>query len=173
MPFADVEEFDCDVINHSECIGDDYMLLECLEEEVTDDNIVFRFFFLIGFVGWNAVSSKEDAFKLYNDHAFKLGFSVHKKNQKFKARLPIVSEWRSNANMEDFHCKEGLVEIMVTESKLLKHANKVYTIGAYNCGDLEKVSKNDIATCSAWRREMLKKFSDLISASKLNINAQE
>ncbi|KAI5683645.1 hypothetical protein M9H77_04873 [Catharanthus roseus] len=34
MPFADVEEFNCDVINYSECIGDDSMLLECLEEEV-------------------------------------------------------------------------------------------------------------------------------------------
>ncbi|KAI5678705.1 hypothetical protein M9H77_09655 [Catharanthus roseus] len=33
--------------------------------------------------------------------------------------------------MEDFRCKERYVEMMVSESKLLKHANKVYTIGAY------------------------------------------
>ncbi|KAI5653167.1 hypothetical protein M9H77_30354 [Catharanthus roseus] len=33
--------------------------------------------------------------------------------------------------MEDFRCMEGYVEMMVTESKLLKHANEVYTIGAY------------------------------------------
>ncbi|KAI5682464.1 hypothetical protein M9H77_03692 [Catharanthus roseus] len=30
-------------------------------------------------------SSEEDAFKLYNDHAFRLGFSVRKGNRKFKA----------------------------------------------------------------------------------------
>ncbi|KAI5661212.1 hypothetical protein M9H77_20535 [Catharanthus roseus] len=33
--------------------------------------------------------------------------------------------------MEAFRCKEGFVEMIVTESKLLKHANEVYTIGAY------------------------------------------
>ncbi|KAI5662263.1 hypothetical protein M9H77_21586 [Catharanthus roseus] len=33
--------------------------------------------------------------------------------------------------MEDFCCKEGYVKMIVTESKLLKHANEVYTIGAY------------------------------------------
>ncbi|KAI5664948.1 hypothetical protein M9H77_24271 [Catharanthus roseus] len=31
------------------------------------------------------VSSEKDAFKLYNDHAFRLEFSVRKGNQKFKA----------------------------------------------------------------------------------------
>ncbi|KAI5673043.1 hypothetical protein M9H77_13407 [Catharanthus roseus] len=30
-----------------------------------------------------------------------------------------------------FCCKEGFVEMMVTESKLLKHANEVYIIGEY------------------------------------------
>ncbi|KAI5683310.1 hypothetical protein M9H77_04538 [Catharanthus roseus] len=109
----------------------------------------------------------------------------------------VVSEWRSNANMEDFHCTEGYVEMMVIESKLFKHANEVYTIGAYRlfeeqfmkfleycrglvvCNEvvvlamLGKVNKKDIASYSAWRREMLMKFSDLISASKLNINARE
>ncbi|KAI5676906.1 hypothetical protein M9H77_07856 [Catharanthus roseus] len=33
--------------------------------------------------------------------------------------------------MEDSRCKEGYVEMKVTESKLLKHANEVYTIGTY------------------------------------------
>ncbi|KAI5671364.1 hypothetical protein M9H77_11728 [Catharanthus roseus] len=40
-------------------------------------------------------------------------------------------------------------------------------------GDVRKVSNKDIAGYSAWRREMLRKFSDLIFASELNINAQE
>ncbi|KAI5680899.1 hypothetical protein M9H77_02126 [Catharanthus roseus] len=160
IPFANVEVFNCDVINHSECIGDDFMLMECLEEEVT---IVVETLIEDSLVG--SVVSSEEAFKLYNDHAFKLGFSVRKGNQKFKTRLPIVSEWRSNANMEDFRYKEGFVKMMVTKSKLLKHANEF--------GDLGKVSKKDIAGYSAWRREMLRKFSDLISARELNINAQE
>ncbi|KAI5680828.1 hypothetical protein M9H77_02055 [Catharanthus roseus] len=42
----------------------------------------------------------------------------------------VVSEWKNNTNMEDFRCKEGYV-MMVTESKLLKHANEVNIIGAY------------------------------------------
>ncbi|KAI5680940.1 hypothetical protein M9H77_02167 [Catharanthus roseus] len=46
-PFVDMEEFNCDVINHSSCIG--------------------RRNSLVGTV----VSCKEDAFKLYNDHAFR------------------------------------------------------------------------------------------------------
>ncbi|KAI5676360.1 hypothetical protein M9H77_07310 [Catharanthus roseus] len=96
--------------------------------------------------------------------------------------------------MENFHCKEVFSETMVTESKLLKHANEVYTIGACrlfekqfmkfpnycqelvgssNFGDVGKVSKNDIVNYSAWRREMLRRFSDLISTSELNINARE
>ncbi|KAI5683295.1 hypothetical protein M9H77_04523 [Catharanthus roseus] len=33
------------------------------------------------------VSFQEDAFKLYNDHAFRLEFSIHKGNQKFKRRV--------------------------------------------------------------------------------------
>ncbi|KAI5668840.1 hypothetical protein M9H77_18693 [Catharanthus roseus] len=103
--------------------------------------------------------------------------------------------------------------MIVTESTLLKHANEVYTIGAYrlfeehfmkfpkycqglvaildkyifkrwtkdidislgssSIGDVEKVSEKDIASYSALRREMLKKFSDMISANELNINAWE
>ncbi|KAI5683046.1 hypothetical protein M9H77_04274 [Catharanthus roseus] len=103
--------------------------------------------------------------------------------------------------------------MMVTESKLLKHANEVYTIGAYrlseeqfmkfleycqglvvipdkyilkrwtkdidlnlgnnNVGDIGKIRKKDIVDYRSWRREMLRKFSYLISASELNINARE
>ncbi|KAI5662877.1 hypothetical protein M9H77_22200 [Catharanthus roseus] len=46
--------------------------------------------------------------------------------------------------MEDFDCKEGYVEIMVTESKLLKHANEEYTIGVYRlvvCNESKYVYK--------------------------------
>ncbi|KAI5676898.1 hypothetical protein M9H77_07848 [Catharanthus roseus] len=61
MPFADVKEFNCDVINHSECIGDDSMLLECLEERTVVETSIEDS--LVGSV----VSSEADAFKLYND----------------------------------------------------------------------------------------------------------
>ncbi|KAI5650456.1 hypothetical protein M9H77_36461 [Catharanthus roseus] len=37
-------------------------------------------------------------------------------------------------------------------------------------GDAKKVNKKDIARSSVWRRDMLRKFSDLISASELNMN---
>ncbi|KAI5671876.1 hypothetical protein M9H77_12240 [Catharanthus roseus] len=239
MSFGNVEEFNCDVINHSSCIDGDSMIPKCLEEEVT--NSLVR----------SVVSSEEDAFKFYNDYAFRLGFSVYKGNQKFKAacktkhfmglqrrvtknnagylqelkdsgvsiaaglrvlkkttntvsefefhwkslmdkfgchndsclsrlynlrekwcpifskdffsgvvlsfqrneitnhaiskRLSkrttlcdfycifdeVVSEWRSNTNMEGFCCTEEYVQMMITKSKLLKHANEVYTIRAY------------------------------------------
>ncbi|KAI5677708.1 hypothetical protein M9H77_08658 [Catharanthus roseus] len=123
----------------------------------------------------------------------------------------VVSEWRSNANMEEFRCKQGHVEMKVPDSKLLQHANGVYNIGTYrlfedqfmnfleycqellapNDGehvwakdidvsggssgvtDARKGSKNDMVGSSVWRKEMLMKFSDLISASELNMNAQE
>ncbi|KAI5647969.1 hypothetical protein M9H77_33974 [Catharanthus roseus] len=116
--------------------------------------------------------------------------------------------------MDKFGChNDRYAEKMVTESKLLKHANEVYTIGAYwlfeeqfmklseycqglvaipdkyilkrwtkdidlslgssNVGDLGKVSKKNIGGYSAWRREILRKFSNLIFASELNINALE
>ncbi|KAI5675637.1 hypothetical protein M9H77_06587 [Catharanthus roseus] len=81
VSFVDVEEFNCDVINHSSCIGDDSTLLECVEEEVTaivetliEDSLVR-----------SVVSFEEDVFKLYNDHPFRLVFSVCKENQKLKA----------------------------------------------------------------------------------------
>ncbi|KAI5676569.1 hypothetical protein M9H77_07519 [Catharanthus roseus] len=47
------------------------------------------------------------------------------------------------------------------------------SLDSSNFGDVGKVSNNDIAGYSAWRREMLRKFSHLISVSKLNINARE
>ncbi|KAI5674097.1 hypothetical protein M9H77_14461 [Catharanthus roseus] len=40
-------------------------------------------------------------------------------------------------------------------------------------GDAKKVNKKYIAGSNVWRRGMLKKFSDLIFASELNVNAQE
>ncbi|KAI5653355.1 hypothetical protein M9H77_30542 [Catharanthus roseus] len=63
---------------------------------------------------------------------------------------------------ESAYFYEGSVEMMVTESRLLKHANEVYTIGTYgsSVGDVGKVSKKDIAGYSACRREI-----------ELNINA--
>ncbi|KAI5662636.1 hypothetical protein M9H77_21959 [Catharanthus roseus] len=36
MPFVDVEEFNCDVINHSSCIGDDSIFLAYAKEEITN-----------------------------------------------------------------------------------------------------------------------------------------
>ncbi|KAI5661684.1 hypothetical protein M9H77_21007 [Catharanthus roseus] len=91
MENCDLEEFNCNVINHSESIGVDFMLLEYLEEEVTCNNVkclvlnavVIEISIEDSLVG-SVILSEEDAFKLYNDHAFGLGFSVHKRNQKFK-----------------------------------------------------------------------------------------
>ncbi|KAI5653270.1 hypothetical protein M9H77_30457 [Catharanthus roseus] len=122
----------------------------------------------------------------------------------------VVSEWRSNANMEDFRYKEGLFEeqfmkfpkyyqelVMFNEVGILYfHCLRIFNIlyvqaipdkyilkrwtndidlilGSSSVGDLGKVSKIDIASSSAWRREILRKFSDLISTSELNINARE
>ncbi|KAI5654586.1 hypothetical protein M9H77_31773 [Catharanthus roseus] len=47
------------------------------------------------------------------------------------------------------------------------------SLGSSSVSDVGKVSKKDIASYSAWRRQMLRKFSDLISTNKLNINALE
>ncbi|KAI5664665.1 hypothetical protein M9H77_23988 [Catharanthus roseus] len=44
--------------------------------------------------------------------------------------LKVASEWRSYANMEDFLCNQGLIEMKVPDLKLLQHANG-YTIRAY------------------------------------------
>ncbi|KAI5666432.1 hypothetical protein M9H77_16285 [Catharanthus roseus] len=47
------------------------------------------------------------------------------------------------------------------------------SLGSSGVGDVGKVGKKDIAGYSAWRREILRKFSDLIFASELKINARE
>ncbi|KAI5673365.1 hypothetical protein M9H77_13729 [Catharanthus roseus] len=123
----------------------------------------------------------------------------------------VVSKWRSIVNVEDFRYNQGHVEMKFPDSKLSRHANRVYTIGAYKLfenqflkfleycqglvvcndgehrwtkdialsqgssgvGDAEKVNKKDIVGSSVWRREMLRKFPDLISASELNVNTRE
>ncbi|KAI5657585.1 hypothetical protein M9H77_26378 [Catharanthus roseus] len=45
--------------------------------------------------------------------------------------------------------------------------------GSRGVSDAKKVNKKDIAGSSVWKREMLRKFSDLISTSELNVNARE
>lgn len=183
----------------------------------------------------------------------------------YRIFVEVISEWRSNENMEDFPCNQGHVEMALPNSKLLQHANGIYTIEAYllfeeqfmkfpeycqglvlsNDGqhvyeiwhpdmisirhtvvfnehtmcisctckmfnevgvlcshclrimnfhcvqvipdkyilkrwkgnreieNAEKVNKKDIEVSSVWRRQMIRKFSDLISASELNVNARE
>ncbi|KAI5659331.1 hypothetical protein M9H77_28124 [Catharanthus roseus] len=50
----------------------------------------------------SVVSSEEDAFKLYNNHAFRLGFSVLKGNQKFKVGC-------KTQYLKQFYCyKQGM-----------------------------------------------------------------
>ncbi|KAI5661784.1 hypothetical protein M9H77_21107 [Catharanthus roseus] len=218
MPFADVEDFNCDVMNFSSCIGDDYLLLECLEEEGTRGKAYTKVdvrtsckvmieFWLNDEGGW--IVSRYD---VSHNHGFrrvtknntgylqefkdskvsidaglrgfdKAGWRFASIGNKHLIGVVFVSEWKSNANMKDFCCKEGYVKMIVTESKVQKHANEVYTIGVYklfeeylggtSIGDVEKVSKKDIAGCSAWRRYMFKKLSNLISASELNLHARE
>ncbi|KAI5682716.1 hypothetical protein M9H77_03944 [Catharanthus roseus] len=90
-------------------------------------------------------------------------------------------------NVSDSNCFNILMEYI-----LLGHTNYLktslwnsrsiakgfwYPIMASMCmssgvGDKEKVKKKDISISSVWRREMLRKFSDLISASELNVNAR-
>ncbi|KAI5653543.1 hypothetical protein M9H77_30730 [Catharanthus roseus] len=254
MLFVDIEEFNCDVINHSSCVGDDFIFLECLEEEDTCKDIVD-----FGFVCYSSNKGKGEKahtkvdfrsgckamieFRLNDDdywtvsrhdvshnHGFcdvnqrhfmhsqrqftknnagylrKLkdsevsittGLSFEEASWRFASMgnnhpitlmtdqsaamaaaigvaFPIVSEWRSNTKLEDFRCKEGYVEMMVTESKFLKHVNEVglaYAMRAStsSVGNVRKVSKNNIAGYSAWRRKMLRKFSNLISANKLSV----
>ncbi|KAI5677173.1 hypothetical protein M9H77_08123 [Catharanthus roseus] len=45
--------------------------------------------------------------------------------------------------------------------------------GSSGVGDARKCSKNDMVGSSVWRRGMVRKFSNLISASELNMNAWE
>ncbi|KAI5674000.1 hypothetical protein M9H77_14364 [Catharanthus roseus] len=72
-----------------------------------------------------------------------------------------------------------IFNILCVQTILNKYILKRWTkdidlsLGSSSVGDVEKVRKKDIAGYSAWRREMLRKFLDLISASKLNINARE
>ncbi|KAI5673244.1 hypothetical protein M9H77_13608 [Catharanthus roseus] len=83
-------------------IADDSILLECVEEEIiclcrkplglsfdckcvsVDIKAVVETSIEDSLVG-TVISFEEDAFKLYNDHAFRLRFSIHKGNKKFKA----------------------------------------------------------------------------------------
>ncbi|KAI5676775.1 hypothetical protein M9H77_07725 [Catharanthus roseus] len=51
---------------------------------------------------------------------------------------------RSNANMEDFRCKEGYVEMIVTGLKLLKHANEQLNINAWECIEGFRMMKDKI-----------------------------
>ncbi|KAI5648784.1 hypothetical protein M9H77_34789 [Catharanthus roseus] len=78
MPFANVEEFNCDIMNHSSCICDDSLMIlivYCL---------LLKHQLKIPLVG-SVISSQKHAFKLYNDHVFRMGFIVCKGNQKFNA----------------------------------------------------------------------------------------
>ncbi|KAI5661587.1 hypothetical protein M9H77_20910 [Catharanthus roseus] len=76
---TDLEEFN-DVINHFESISVDFMLLECLEDEF----VLFLYFCLLLKhqlkIRWLEVlfNPKKMHKKLYNDHAFRLGFSSNK-----------------------------------------------------------------------------------------------
>ncbi|KAI5676141.1 hypothetical protein M9H77_07091 [Catharanthus roseus] len=78
-------------------------------------------------------------------------------------------------------CSDGLriFNILYVQAILDKYILKRWTkdidlsLGSSSVGDLGKVSKKDIVGYSAWRREMLRQFSDLISGSELNINSRE
>ncbi|KAI5673044.1 hypothetical protein M9H77_13408 [Catharanthus roseus] len=105
MENCDLEEFNCDVINHSEYIGVNSMLLECLEEEVIEKCLVSNATVVETSIedSWvgSVVSSEEDGIKLYNDHALMLGFSVCKENQKFK-RHYMRSQRRFTKNIAGY-----------------------------------------------------------------------
>ncbi|KAI5671307.1 hypothetical protein M9H77_11671 [Catharanthus roseus] len=55
-------------------------------------------------------------------------------------------------------------------------SSPTYHTGCYSSsgiGDARKGSKNDMLSSIVWRRGMLRKFSNLISTSDLNMNARE
>ncbi|KAI5649887.1 hypothetical protein M9H77_35892 [Catharanthus roseus] len=236
----------------------------------------------------NVVSSEEDAFKLYNDHEFRLGFSIYQGNQRFKARWmkfdkvkgekaytkvdfctgckamiefrlndesgwtvsthdvshnhgfcdvneslmdnfgyhndnwlnrlynlrkkwclafskdlfsgDVLSSQRSEATnyaisrrlSKTLRCiifigyliklflnrramQTWKIFVAILDKCILKRWTKDIdlSLGSSSVCDVGKISKKDIAGYSAWRRQMLRIFSDLIFASKLNINAWE
>ncbi|KAI5667073.1 hypothetical protein M9H77_16926 [Catharanthus roseus] len=156
------------------------------------------------------VASEEDAFSLYNDYAFRLGFSVRKGKQKFKARSITKYLKQFYCYKQGKKCEKGKGErsytkvdirtdckamiefrlndesgwtipgiIFLMKSFLNGGGTQIWEIfialsrGSSRVGDSEKVNKKDIACSSIWRRNMLRKFLDLIFANELNMNAQE
>ncbi|KAI5662185.1 hypothetical protein M9H77_21508 [Catharanthus roseus] len=84
--------------------------------------------------------------------------------------------------MEHFHCQEGFVEMMMTESKLLNHANEVYTLGAYRLFE-EQFMKfpeycQELMVCNegehvyeVWRPDIIAfRYTVFYSVSTLNIS---
>ncbi|KAI5653820.1 hypothetical protein M9H77_31007 [Catharanthus roseus] len=69
--------------------------------------------------------------------------------------------------MEDFRCKEEYVEMTVTESKLLKHANEVYTIGQYKIFEEKfmKFSENGQGLVATPNKYILKRWTKDIDLS--------
>ncbi|KAI5668626.1 hypothetical protein M9H77_18479 [Catharanthus roseus] len=88
------------------------MLLECLEEEVTSKNFYCH--------NQGMKSNKEKGEKAYTKVDFRTGCKAM-----IEFRLNDKDSWTISRH------DEGFVKMTVTESKLVKHANEVYTIGAY------------------------------------------
>ncbi|KAI5648243.1 hypothetical protein M9H77_34248 [Catharanthus roseus] len=177
---VDVEDLNCDVFNSSPS----FFVLNAVVIEIPNKDS------LVGTI----ISSKEDAFRLYNDNAFRLGFSIRKGNQKFKTGRNTKTNDNAGYLRE---LKDTEVCIAVGLRVLKKDAyNSLYS-NNLDCRDkeneddlyfdskaisdkyiLKRWTKDiDLRAVSVFvmqgKREMLRKFSDLISASKLNINARQ
>ncbi|KAI5649234.1 hypothetical protein M9H77_35239 [Catharanthus roseus] len=161
VSIVDVDEINCDVLSPLSCKDVVSMLLKSVEEVmigISNRDSLVRI----------VISSEEDAFKLYNDHAFRMGFRVRKGNQKFRLFL-------NGGVMQIWKIFDVTKVTSILDKYILKRWKKdIYLSGgSTGVGDARKSSKNDIVGSSVWRRRMLRKFSDLISASELNMNAQE
>ncbi|KAI5661896.1 hypothetical protein M9H77_21219 [Catharanthus roseus] len=94
------------------------MLLEYLEEEIK---------------GWGLVFAREikSSRKYLNQfYCYEQGMKSNKgKGEKAYTKIDFRTSYKA---MIEFQLNDkGIVEMMVTESKFLKHANEVYTIEAY------------------------------------------
>ncbi|KAI5681872.1 hypothetical protein M9H77_03100 [Catharanthus roseus] len=167
MSFFDIEEFNCDVINHSSCIGNDSMLLACLEEECTGCDLVFA---------REMKSSRQD--KNEKTATCIWLFNTFLKSMGKKHPITLITDQSADIAVATglVVCNEGEhVHEAIPDKHILKRWTKDIdlSLGSRSIGDVWKVSEKDIAGYSASRREMLRKFLDLISASELNINARE
>ncbi|KAI5662533.1 hypothetical protein M9H77_21856 [Catharanthus roseus] len=71
--------------------------------------------------------------------------------------VEVIFNGEATTNIEDFRCNQGCVEMRWTKNIVLSRRST-------RIDNIKKVNKKDIGISSVWRRQMIRKFSDLISA---------